>query len=132
MMSQRPWYLVSTVFICCNCSSLKDFDKNDIFFLLLPTKVMNCIPKSDLIDQSECHASFLEDNFGPIRNYRRRHVYLSPDIRDYARISPKIKIIAGDHRWLYIIMQDKKRITYAQLWSKHYTILIDDTATIIC
>ena len=43
-----------------------------------------------------------------------------------------ITIIAGDHGWLYIIMQDKKRITYAQLWSKHYTILIDDTATIIC
>ena len=29
-------------------------------------------------------------------------------------------------------MQDRKRIAHAQLWTKHYTILIDDTATIIC
>ena len=43
-----------------------------------------------------------------------------------------ITIIAGDHIWLCIIRQDKKRITYAQLWTKHYTILIDDAATIIC
>ena len=33
---------------------------------------------------------------------------------------------------IILIMQDKKRTTYAQLWSKDYTILIDDTATIIC
>ena len=27
-------------------------------------------------------------------------------------------------------MQDKERMTYVQLWTKHYNILIDDTATI--
>ena len=39
--------------------------------------------------------------------------------------------IAGDHKWLCLIMQDMERMTYAQMWIKSYTIRFDDTSTVL-